>query len=202
MRRMIVAAAAALAALVWADGALARDRMSDEVLAEINFARTQPRSYARWLSEEVDRSGRRGPQPWARQDPEAVDEAIDFLMRQRPLPPLSPDDRLAAVARAYVRAQGQTREQGHVAPDGRGFSQRVRSAGIHAGIVAEGISYGQDSAQDVVRQLIVDSGVRSRGHRRDIFGPGYQVAGVGCGDHARYGAMCVIEYAGAMIASR
>jgi uncharacterized protein YkwD len=191
-----------MAACLWVDGAVARDRMGDEVLAEINFARTQPQAYARWLDEEAGRSGSWGAQPWARQDPGAVDEAIDFLMRQKPLPPLAYDERLAAVARGYVRDQGRTREQGHVAPDGRGFSQRIRSAGVHAGIAAEGISYGQDSPPDVVRQLIVDSGVRSRGHRRDIFGSGYQAAGVSCGDHARYGVMCVIEYAGAIMASR
>ena len=56
------------------------------------------------------------------------------------------------------------------------------------------------SPEDVVRQLIVDSRVRNRGHRRDIFSRGFQVAGVGCADHARYGAMCVIQYAGAIVA--
>jgi uncharacterized protein YkwD len=63
---------------------------------------------------------------------------------------------------------------------------------------AESISYGQDRPADVVRQLVIDSRVPSRGHRRDMFSAAWSAAGVGCGSHPRWGAMCVIDYAGAI----
>jgi uncharacterized protein YkwD len=63
---------------------------------------------------------------------------------------------------------------------------------------AENISYGYDDARDVVRQLIIDSGVPTRGHRHNIFGGAYRLAGVACGPHRAYGAMCTIDFAGAL----
>ena len=61
------------------------------VLAELNFARTQPQAYARVLLDEAQRSRASG----AYDDPTAFQEAVAFLERQSPLPPLSFDDALA-----------------------------------------------------------------------------------------------------------
>ncbi len=65
---------------------------------------------------------------------------------------------------------------------------------------AEAISYGYQSPQDVVRQLIVDDGVPGRGHRQVLFDASLRFAGVGCGPHRLYGAMCVIDFSGPMVA--
>jgi hypothetical protein len=61
--------------------------------------------------------------------------------------------------------------------------------------MAENIAYGPPSARDVVRELIIDQGVASRGHRRNIFNATVDTAGVKCGAHKVYGAMCVIDFA-------
>jgi hypothetical protein len=175
--------------------AQAAESFEEEVLAVINYARTKPQAFARHLQEADDERA-----TWVGDEPGALDEAVDFLMRQPPLPPLRWDERLGTSARHHADAQGGTGQVGHVGPRGDTFSQRLQRVGLYAGLTAEGISYGQMSAEDVVRQLVVDSGVRNRGHRRDIFGVNYQAAGVGCAEHARYGAMCVIQYAGAIVA--
>jgi uncharacterized protein YkwD len=133
----------------------------------------------------------------AQEDPAAVDDAIDYLMRQRPLPPLAGDGRLAAAAREHVARQGPTGAVGHGPPGSMG--RRLQSEGVYAGLEAESISYGQRDPRDVVRQLIVDSGVPDRGHRKDLLSGGFQAAGVGCGRHARYGSMCVVDLAGAVV---
>lgn len=185
-------AIAAAAAGLFAPAAAA-EAFDEEVLAVINYARTKPQAFARSLREaEVDRT-------WAGDEPGALDEAVAFLARQPPLPPLRWDDRLGSAARGHADAQGLSGQVGHRGPAGDTFPQRLQRVGFYAGVTAEGISYGQMSAEDVVRQLIVDSGVPNRGHRRDIFGASYQAAGVGCGGHSRYGAMCVIQYAGAIV---
>lgn len=165
---------------------LTTSRLDDAVLDELNFARARPAEYARELRRELRSSD----------DPAAVEEAIDFLERQSALPPLEADRRVAAAARQHTQAQGARGDVGHGAAGGLG--QRLRGQGVWAGLSAENISYGYDDPRDVVRQLIVDSGVPGRGHRRNIFAAGYQLAGVACGPHRAYGYMCVIDFAGAL----
>ena len=194
MRFRGLAVVATVLGLLCAAPAQAREDFEEEVLAVLNFARTKPQAFARTL---MDADAEYAT--WLGDGPGARDEAVAFLMAQRPLPPLRWDDRLGSAARDHADAQGGTGEVGHRGPQGDTFSQRLQRVGFYAGLTAEGISYGQMSAQDVVRQLIVDSGVPNRGHRRDIFGGNYQAAGVGCAEHARYGGMCVIEYAGAIV---
>jgi hypothetical protein len=171
----------------------------DAVLAELNHVRAHPQAYARELRREGVAQARYGEETgaMARGDPDAVEDAIDFLMRQAPLPPLARDGRLAAAARLHAERQGPTGEMGHGAPGALG--QRLQREGLFAGIEAESISYGQRTPREVVRQLVVDSGVPTRAHRRDLFGHAFQAAGVGCGPHAEWGSMCVIDLAGAIM---
>jgi hypothetical protein len=189
------AVALSLCLLALAPGAAVAGGFDDEVLAEVNFARAHPADYARELRDAA-RQADEGDSGFVYEDREAVEEAIDFLMRQPPLQPLEPDGRLAAAAQAHTNAQGPRGELGHGAPGALG--QRLQHNGLWAGLAAEDISYGHDTARDVVRQLIIDSGVPNRGHRNNIFGRGYQMAGVGCGRHSVYGSMCVIDFAGAL----
>ncbi|GGL40168.1 CAP domain-containing protein [Caulobacter rhizosphaerae] len=169
-----------------AEAASLTARLDDAVLDELNFARARPVEYADELRRELNRSD----------DPAAVEEAIDFLERQTSLPPLAPDRRIAAAARQHAQAQGPRGDVGH-GPTGS-LGQRLRGQGVWAGLSAENISYGSEDPRDVVRQLIIDSGVPSRGHRRNIFAASYQLAGVACGPHRAYGYMCVIDFAGAL----
>jgi hypothetical protein len=167
------------------------------VLAEINRVRADPQGYARELRRHamMVEASYGTDDPFAMEDPYAVEDAIDFLRRQPRLPPLRADGRLAAAARSHVAAQGPRGGVGHGAPGSLG--RRLQSHGVWAGLAAESISYGQSTPRDVVRQLVVDSRVPGRGHRKDVFGRSYQAAGVACGAHAAWRRMCVIDFAGA-----
>ncbi|PYS79745.1 MAG: hypothetical protein DMF70_12490, partial [Acidobacteria bacterium] len=43
---------------------------------------------------------------------------------------------------------------------------------------------------------LIDDGFASRGHRMRIMSENYRVAGVSCGPHPQFGAMCVLTLAG------
>lgn len=172
-----------------------------QVLARINHARQNPRAYADELRElrryfEGDILYLPGePDGIAtREGVSAVDEAIDFLERQAPLPPLDRGDLLALAAQDHAFDQGETGSTGHRSSDGAGPGERVRRLGGDI-FVGESISYGMADADSVVRQLIVDDGVPGRGHRTLLFKRDFRFAGIGCGDHRRYGAMCVVDLA-------
>lgn len=52
------------------------------------------------------------------------------------------------------------------------------------------------SARNVVKQLVVDDGVASRGHRANIFNDGFLIVGLAFGDHPVYRSVCVQDFAG------
>jgi uncharacterized protein YkwD len=60
---------------------------------------------------------------------------------------------------------------------------------------AENVVYGRNTAREIVLALIVDNGVRGRGHRKNIFNPTYNVAGAVYGSHAGFGSVCSIDFA-------
>ncbi len=165
----------------------------------INLARTDPAAYARRLRAHralYDGHVFREPGAIAIRTEEgvaAVDEAIAFLERQTPLPPLSASDILRRAAADHVADQGPRGALGHHGSDGSAFTDRIaRHGGPRSG--GENIAYGGDTGEAVVIQLIVDDGVPDRGHRTNIFRSGYVSAGAACGPHRAYRYMCVIDF--------
>jgi uncharacterized protein YkwD len=158
------------------------------VLAEINLARTQPQTYARIVEAAAARQGSAAGRSAAR-------EAVRHLERMRPVPALVASPGLSAVAAAHVADTGPRGARGH---RGSGFSSpwsRMEKYGRRSGTAAENICYGTRDPRGIVITQLVDAGVASRGHRKNILSPAFSVAGVAFGPHAGYGSMCVIDFA-------
>lgn len=175
-------------------------QLAREVLAEVNAIRVDPQGYIPILeayrlefrdNDIVERGPRIDIQ--TREGVRAVDEAIRFLRGQKPLPALRPDHILDGAAEDHVGDQGPAGFIGHYGSDGRDFTWRVaRRGGAPYG--AENISYGYDTAREVMLQLLVDDNIPDRGHRVNTFREGYERIGVACGPHSVYDHMCVIEF--------
>ena len=198
-KSLFAGAAGGLACLLLLSSAFAgaHERSLDsDVLHELNLARTQPQAYAHALE---DAAHSRWRASGVYDDPIASEEAIAFLERQRSLPPLGPDPALEGAALAHAHYQGGQGTFGHDGPGGESLGERLRRRGAFAMLMAEDISYGYASPREVVLQLIVDSGVPGRGHRANIFNPAFREAGVACGPHRLYGAMCVVDFAGTLM---
>ena len=179
------------------------DNLAKQVLAEINLARSRPASYANFIREfRKQFRGRLIMQSSSTtrikttEGVLAVDEAITYLSRQRPLTQLIWSDGLAKAATELAQEQGESGGTGHIGRQGRGPQERVEQHGKWERTMAENIGYGPQAARDMVMQLIIDDGVSNRGHRKNIFTAEFGTAGVACGPHPRFGNMCVIDFAG------
>ena len=205
--RLLLAAWALLLPL----GARAQDQDQDQVepgntfarkvLSEVNFARTEPARYAAFLA--GCRAHYRGniltlpgePLTRSHEGVAALEEAIQALRHTRPLPPLTLSGGLGLAATELAREQARTGAFGHRGTDGSSPFARMSRHGrwhTHAGEV---IDYGDATARRVVYNLILDDGVRDRGHRLNLLAPDFRVAGVARASHPQFRQVCVIDFA-------
>lgn len=172
------------------------------VLEEMNLARTNPDQYASYL--EALRKyykDKTFKQPGVAavetiEGASALEEAISYLRKAAPLPPLQISKGMCLGAKDQTFDQSKTGDVNHQGKD-KSFSwDRVARYGEWKTPVSENIAYDSGTARDIVINLIIDDGVSTRGHRNNIFNSSYIVTGVSCGSHPLFGGMCVCTFAG------
>lgn len=163
-----------------------------QILDELNLARTQPQQYAQIVAARVEsyrdparaRTGR---------------EAVEFLRKAKPLPPLTWSQGISQAALSHALDIGPRGGSGHRSAQGDSPWKRMARFGKWQGYAGENIDYGNSSARSIIVSLIVDHGVSSRLHRKNIFNPNFRVTGIAVGSHATAGSMCVMDFATSFI---
>ena len=152
--------------------------LEQEILKEINRARTNPQEYATWLeSLKQYYDGNTLKLPGEREirtnrGLKVLEEAILFVKEQSPLPPLATSEDLTLTAQEKVT----------------NFIGNKRNRDL------TNISYGKVTPEAIIMQLVVDERYRDRRHRLAIFNPNYRLTGVVCQKDRRYDQVCGIAY--------
>ena len=179
--------------------------VEQNLIAEHNRVRQNPQSYIPLLEARLasmDRSGNipngcgRNCTLLTNEGRSAVEEAIAYLRNQPPVGEVTLSTGIAQAAKSHAADQ-RNGTTGHSGSDGSRPIDRVNRFGVDNAGVGENIAYGPSTAQEIMINLIVDDGVASRGHRTNIFRESWAMAGAGCGAHATYKTVCVINYANA-----
>jgi len=173
-----------------------------EVIQEINLARAHPEKYAAYLQEykkyyngKICSSPTRTRPVMTFEGVAAIDEAIRFLQSSNPLGRLEPSRGLSLGAKDHVLDLSQKGMISHRGSDGSLPTDRVSRYGTWESTMGEAILFEVSTPREMVMQLIIDDGVRDRGHRKDIFEPSFQMAGVSIISQSGFGSFCVIDFA-------
>ncbi len=180
-------------------------KAEQDLLNEINLARANPQEYAGYLEKLKPLFKGKAYSPAGQATLEtqegwsAVEDAIKFLRAAKPLGPLSTSQGLCLAALSHVKDQSKSGATGHAGGDRTMIEDRVKPYGSWQGGIGENLGYGNESARELLLTWLIDDGFASRGHRNRIMSDSYKVAGVSCGPHPEYGAMCVLTLAGGFI---
>ncbi|MEO5568546.1 MAG: CAP domain-containing protein [Gemmatimonadaceae bacterium] len=177
------------------------------MLAGLNVARTNPTAMAGQLQQlEAYFTGTRFKRPsWAIavqtvEGVGAVREAVRAVRGQRPVAALTRNASLTRAARDHAVDHARTGNTGHTGSDGSNTATRVARYGTWQISLSENIDFApMVHGRDVIESLLIDDGVRDRGHRRNIYEPSARLVGIACGPHPKFTATCVIVQAGGII---
>jgi uncharacterized protein YkwD len=177
---------------------LAREQ---QTIDEINLARANPSAYLKFL--ESFRQNYRGKEVHypdgstlvSNEGVTALDEAIAFVRTLKPLPPLELRAGMVLAAKDHVNDLVRGRS-GHTGSDGSTLGDRLNRYGTWADSMGEDIVYQSRTAREDVISLIIDDGVSTRGHRKNIFKPTFHVIGIALSPPLKPAPICVITFAG------
>jgi len=128
----------------------------------------------------------------------ALQECVRELKKASPIGIMNPNVSLTKAARDHQKDQSKTGKTGHTGSDRSDLKERIERYGEWQHRIAENIAYGNSSARQIIIFLLVDDGVKSRGHRKNLLHPDFKTVGIACGNHPVYRTMCVMDFAGGM----
>lgn len=188
-----------IAALDTARNADYLSTVEKDVVLEMNKARSNPALYAElYIAPRIKKFNGNiyNGTLMTNEGVKVVNECVSYMNKTKSLSVLTPEKGLSLAAQSHSSTQGETDQTGHTGVDGSTPFTRIEKYGTYK-TAGENISYGETCGRDIVVQLLIDDGVSSRGHRKNIMNKDFSSTGVGyTHKHKTYGSVCVITYAG------
>ncbi|MBQ4236717.1 MAG: hypothetical protein II716_07770 [Treponema sp.] len=164
------------------EGLLAGDG-AEHIIAEINWARSNPKEYSKVRLEPLVKKEKNPFQT-------ALSELIREMERMKPVPQLKTAEGLCNAAAEQVSAQGKTSSTAY---DSAWLSRIARYGTLNGG--SEILYFGQETPETAVACLLIDAGSSLRNRRKALLSQAYEYAGAATGIHGIYGGMALIELA-------
>ena len=160
----------------------------DEVLKLLNVVRTNPQGFINSHVKEYLKENNLTKNRYAQ-------SLISDLKKCAKMGALKTSKALTDVAQLHALDMGTSGMVGHTSSDGTTFSERLRKQGKAGGMIAENCDYGNEEPLDIVMALLIDDGIKSLGHRKNILEPHYQWIGIAIEKHKTYRVNCVMDFA-------
>lgn len=182
------------------------EKLKKELIEEHNNVRKNPKSFVPYLEQHLKyfkgnvlyKPGEIGLV--TNEGPNAVQECIDYLKAAKANPNgIEFSEPLSKAAQDHANDIGPKGLVSHVGSDKSTSSSRIERYCEWGSTMGENIDFGSYTARDVIISLLVDDGVPSRGHRKNIFNSDFKHFGFGTASHKDYGICVVLSYAGEIV---
>lgn len=160
----------------------------EEVLKILNEVRTDPQSFIKTYLTPYLKENNLANNRYAK-------SLVSDLKKTKKMNALKTSAALNEVAKMHALDMGKLGKVGHSSSDGTSFADRVRNNAKAGGMIAENCDYGHETALDIVMALLIDDGIESLGHRKNILEPKYQWVGIAIEDHKKYRVNTVMDFA-------
>ena len=163
---------------------------NEELVTEINKARTNPKKYAKIISKYLDYfKGNILYLPGCNagiqleEGPEAYKEAIEYLSKQSRIRALKPSKGLCRIAKDFLEAvqKPNSNDLEHI-----DMEEIINKYGTFNGSFSRAIDFGGETPEQVVINLIVSDGDKTRDQRESLLNSQIKRIGVANGEHNIY----------------
>jgi uncharacterized protein YkwD len=179
--------------------------LKNQIVEETNKLRTKPKEYAKILEANLKFFGGKDNKIYSKpgkigiiteEGTSAVKEAIEYLNKAKPLSALTLCEELSKAGQDHANDIGSHGLIDHTGSDGSSPAKRIERYVEWLVTMAENIDFGSVNGEEVILSLVIDDGVDSRGHRKNLFSEKITHLGVGTGMHTEYDTCSVINYVG------
>jgi hypothetical protein len=123
----------------------------------------------------------------------AVRELYRELLKAKPAPLFYPSEGMSRASKDHAQYMKRTGSASHEGQGG--MNARISRHGKWIGSIGENLAWATTNADETIMNLMIDDGVKNRGHRINILNPKYTKVGVAIDTHPKYKTSWVINYA-------